>query len=264
MYLDVAKKYKDDPKAIDYLVKKIINGGGGVWGETPMAAHPQLPVADVAEIVKYVLSLGQENVKKSLPAKGTYTLQIPKDVSDQGALILRAAYTDKGANGISPVSAEKVMVLKNASIPAGKADQVEGIQRYKAPGMPLELMIGSANQSYLKFNQVDLTDIDQIACLISSPEAMLHAAGGVLEVHIDSPTGALIGQSSPIKAIPGPIENVRPYIETVKLSQTNGRHDVYYVFKNEISPVGQPLFILTNVQYVPVQKLMTKVSLSKK
>ena len=58
--MDVAKKYKDDPKAVDYLAKKIINGGSGVWGETAMAAHPQLPVNDATEIVKYILSVGTE------------------------------------------------------------------------------------------------------------------------------------------------------------------------------------------------------------
>src|SRR5688500_16947010 len=127
MYVEIAKKYKDDPKAVDYLSKKIINGGGGVWGETVMAAHPQLPAKDVEEMVHYILSLGEQEVIKSLPVKGTYTAAIPKDVSDKGVVIMRAAYTDKGANGIEPVTSEKTMMLRSANFSASTADKTDGI-----------------------------------------------------------------------------------------------------------------------------------------
>jgi cytochrome c len=39
-YMDVAKKYKGDAGADANLVKKIINGGGGVWGTIPMPPNP--------------------------------------------------------------------------------------------------------------------------------------------------------------------------------------------------------------------------------
>lgn len=39
-YMDVAKKYKGDAGAEANLVKKIINGGGGVWGTIPMPPNP--------------------------------------------------------------------------------------------------------------------------------------------------------------------------------------------------------------------------------
>jgi cytochrome c len=249
MYLDVAKKYKNDPKAMDHLVKKVINGGGGVWGETPMAAHPQLSVADVTEIIKYVLSLGNGEIK-SLPAKGSYTTKIPADVTDRGALILRAAYADKGANGIPSITSEKILVLNSPNVAAGNADKIEGIQRYKAPGVPLELMIASGNNSHVGFSQIDLTNVDQVGALINAPEELLHAAGGVLEIHIDSPTGPLVGKSAPVVPVKGPIANVKPYVLPIKVTPTTGKHDVYYVFKNETAPTGQPLFILMNVQYM--------------
>ncbi|TAL41749.1 MAG: cytochrome c class I, partial [Chitinophagaceae bacterium] len=43
--------------AIDYLSKKIIHGGAGVWGEVPMAAHPNLSEDDAKTLAKYVLLL---------------------------------------------------------------------------------------------------------------------------------------------------------------------------------------------------------------
>jgi cytochrome c len=260
MYVNVAKKYKNDPKAMDHLVKKVINGGSGVWGETPMAAHPQLSPADVTEMIKYILSLGEK--KKSLPASGSYTVTIPKDVSDRGVLILRAAYTDKGANGIPSATSEKVWVLNSPNVAASKADALEGIQRYKAPQIPLELMIGSGNNSYLQFNKIDLTDVGQVDVLVNSPEELLHAAGGVIEIHIDSPTGQLVGKSQPIVAVKGPIGSIMPYIVPIKITETKSKHDVYYVFRNDTSPTGQPLFIIMNFQYKPVPKVAGKGNLS--
>lgn len=39
-YQDVAKKYKGDAGAVGNLTKKIISGGGGVWGPIPMPPNP--------------------------------------------------------------------------------------------------------------------------------------------------------------------------------------------------------------------------------
>jgi len=54
---DVANKYAAMDTAIDYLSKKIIHGGAGVWGEVPMAAHPNLSEDDAKTLAKYVLLL---------------------------------------------------------------------------------------------------------------------------------------------------------------------------------------------------------------
>jgi glucose/arabinose dehydrogenase/cytochrome c551/c552 len=71
-FTDVAQKYNARPDATTYLAEKIIKGGSGVWGETAMAAHPNLKEADAAQIVQYVLSLAANKgtTKKSLPASG--------------------------------------------------------------------------------------------------------------------------------------------------------------------------------------------------
>lgn len=253
MYIDVAKKYKDDPKAVDYLVNKVIKGGGGVWGETMMAAHPQLSVSDATEIVKYVLSLSGSPQVKSMPVKGSYTTVIPKGVPDQGVVILRAAYTDKGANGIAPATSEKVMLLKSSNFSASKADKIDGIMKYKLPEPPIELMIGSGNKSYLGFSPVDLTGIDQVVFAALAPQDMANAAGGTVEVHIDSPTGPVIGESSPIEPTKGKFTQPAPIISMAKLTPTSGMHEVYFVYKNEKSPSGQMLFILLNITYLNTQ-----------
>jgi cytochrome c len=54
---DVANKYAGQDTAVAYLAKKIIEGGAGVWGEVPMAAHPTFSQADAEAVAKYVLLL---------------------------------------------------------------------------------------------------------------------------------------------------------------------------------------------------------------
>ena len=54
---DVAAKYAGQDTAVKYLAHKIINGGSGVWGQVPMAAHPTLSQEDAESVAKYVLLL---------------------------------------------------------------------------------------------------------------------------------------------------------------------------------------------------------------
>lgn len=95
-YIDIASKYdhKDKPD----LIKRIIKGSQGIWGETMMAAHPQLPLEDVSTMVNYILSLGRKNKpesKKKLIAGSLKFDQHAKDNYD-GRYILTASYMDQG------------------------------------------------------------------------------------------------------------------------------------------------------------------------
>ncbi len=56
-YKDVAAKYKGDPNAFDTLVKKVKNGGSGVWGTVPMPPNSAVPDEDIKTLVKWILSL---------------------------------------------------------------------------------------------------------------------------------------------------------------------------------------------------------------
>lgn len=56
-YKDVAAKYKGDAKAEEKLAAKVKKGGSGVFGPVPMPPNPNVPDADVAKLVKWVLSI---------------------------------------------------------------------------------------------------------------------------------------------------------------------------------------------------------------
>jgi cytochrome c len=56
-YKDVAAKYKGNAKAEAMLIEKVKKGGVGVWGQVPMPPNANVKDADVATLVKWVLSI---------------------------------------------------------------------------------------------------------------------------------------------------------------------------------------------------------------
>jgi len=55
-YRDIAKKYANDKNAENALVKKIREGGVGVWGPVPMPANPQVSAEEARTLAKWVLA----------------------------------------------------------------------------------------------------------------------------------------------------------------------------------------------------------------
>ena len=57
-YKEVAAKYKGDAAAEAMLVKKVLEGGVGVWGQVPMPPNSALVKPEEATtLVKWILSL---------------------------------------------------------------------------------------------------------------------------------------------------------------------------------------------------------------
>lgn len=54
-YKEVAAKYRNDPAAENRLVKKVLEGSFGTWGQIPMPANP-ITEAEAHTLVKWVLS----------------------------------------------------------------------------------------------------------------------------------------------------------------------------------------------------------------
>lgn len=55
-YTEISKKYKGNKGAEAVLIKKVINGGGGVWGTIPMPPNP-VKEDEAKLLVEWVLSL---------------------------------------------------------------------------------------------------------------------------------------------------------------------------------------------------------------
>ncbi|MEM9143930.1 MAG: ThuA domain-containing protein, partial [Bacteroidota bacterium] len=108
-YTQVGEKYVKVRRSKAYLQRKIITGGGGVWGEVMMPAHPNLTPNESRQIVEYIFSLAQTgNKKKSLPMSGTV---IPKPAEEDEVLILKASYTDSGSGNAMPLTGKASIAL---------------------------------------------------------------------------------------------------------------------------------------------------------
>jgi cytochrome c len=56
-FKEVAAKYRNDKTAEAKLVKKVKEGGVGVWGQVPMPPNSSVSDNDIQTLVKWVLSL---------------------------------------------------------------------------------------------------------------------------------------------------------------------------------------------------------------
>ena len=56
-WIEVGKKYANDPTAEAKLIAKVKKGGSGVWGAAPMPPNVTVKDADIKTLVQYVLSL---------------------------------------------------------------------------------------------------------------------------------------------------------------------------------------------------------------
>ncbi|WP_229311080.1 PQQ-dependent sugar dehydrogenase [Larkinella soli] len=261
-YKQIAQKYRGDRTAADRLARKVISGGSGVWGDIAMSAHPQLSLENAGEMVAYILSFAEDKpTAKSLPVKGSFTTNVPEGQSDRGYYILRAAYADKGTRLIPTLTGEKVLVLRSPVLAPEKADMQKGTEFTTAQGKSF-YAVGS--DSYIGYRSVDLTGLGRVGFFAQAP-ARMKAAGGTVEVHLDSPTGPLVGTTPELKraAPPQPgggnrgVPGRRTPNLIADLRPTTGIHDVYFVFKNANAEATQVLMQLTAVQFMELETSST-------
>lgn len=194
-YNAVSDKYKNDPKAVSYLSNKVIQGGGGVWGEHAMAAHPKLSQKQAETMVKYIISLSSKApVISSIPLTGSYKPVVPAGENGNGGYLLRAAYTDKGSGEMQGLSSENIIALRNPSVDPQSADEKKGVNIITTPVFAFQM---KGNNSYLGYNNIDLSGIKQIEFTVQA-QPRSGAVGGIIEIHLDSPDGKLIGTSDSV------------------------------------------------------------------
>lgn len=54
-FREVAARFSGDGAAAEKLAKKVREGGAGNWGSVPMPPHPQLPEADLGQMIAWIL-----------------------------------------------------------------------------------------------------------------------------------------------------------------------------------------------------------------
>lgn len=259
-YLDVAKKYPNTKANLDYLVKKIKEGGAGVWGEHGMAAHPDLSDINARRMVDYIFSLAGNgpNVSK-LPLAGSVKLEQPSYESQgNGSYVLRAAYKDKGSKKTKALLSEQMLYLRPNYLRAQDLNLSKSVQVISTNGFQYILL---GDRSYTGFKNIDMSQIKQIIAYTAA-NSRNGGIGGSVELHLDSPNGPVIAKSehlSPLEQAfqrPTPGSNFaeaqrqRSLKAEMKLSSpVSGYHDVYLVFRNENAKPTDVLMQITEVGF---------------
>jgi cytochrome c len=286
-YNEVAVKYKGQ-NVIDQLADKVIAGGMGVWGEHAMSAHPAISKADAKQMVSYIMSLSEPKASNKIALKGELALVKPEgQKSSKGVFVVRATYVDKGNKKIAPVQSEKWVFLRAPQLDVEKADVTKGIMQLITPGRSTN-MVGGQNP-YLGYKALDLTGIATIE-IAATAQARANAAGGVIEIRLDSPSGPVIGKTNAIEvaqggfgppaaaATPGkgaplgtPVANAAPAaapaggapaqqgprrpagspLQKVAIQSTAGEHDVYFV---AVNPKAADQQIVVQIQGIEMKK----------
>jgi cytochrome c len=165
----------------------------------------------------------------SLPPSGSYTPPAGSGDAPQGVVVLRAEYTDRGANGMPAITSEQTLVLRSPTVVVAEGELSAGVSQQRAEGLPVPITVVSRSGSSVAVKQIDLTRVGAVSFMVVAP-AQYQAKGGKIEVRADSLTGALLGQSEPIS----PSADQMPVQLRVPLASTpgGGVRDVYFVFTN--------------------------------
>jgi cytochrome c len=227
-YRDVAQKYHADTSATTRLSRKIREGGSGVWGPVAMPAHPALSAEQAGAMVAYIMSLADTQARTpSLPVRGAYTPAAGSGEAPRGVLKLRAAYTDRGANGVPAITTEQTLVLRSPTVIVANGDMSNGVSKQTDERIPVAIAVANRSGSSVALRKIDLTGVGAVTLQVAAP-TQYQAKGGKITVHLDSPTGTLLGESEPIL----PTADEAPVSRRVRLQRATGAHDVYFVFTN--------------------------------
>jgi cytochrome c len=246
-FREVARRYAGDAGALDRVAQKIIAGGSGAWGELPMPAHPALTPAEASTLASYVLSLGDTSAApRPLAPSGRFATTAP-DSAGRGAWVLRATYTDRGANGVAPITATDAVLLRHPVLTPETAEVTSGTSftQSRDPGF----IVGRSG-AYVGFRNVDLTGIDAIAVsALTRFYTWSHFKGGTVSVHLGAPAGPRLGAPASIvpPASDSMVFDAPPVV--VRTPGAAGVHDVYFVFTNAAAGPNDALVLLKSVEF---------------
>lgn len=271
MFTEIATRYKGKSWAPDSLAKKIRSGGSGVWGEVNMPAHPSITANDAKTIINYILNIEDKNIS-TLPLKGSYTARIPEGDNGKGSIVVRAAYTDRGASSTTTLTTEKQIVLRSPNLSPGNADVFEKAKPKLQTMFAVSMIVIPNPNGSIGFKQIDFSGIKQMELSAMAMPRMGYV-GGSIEVRLDSPTGDVIGQTEIIakdpvfapptansvqnaggaKAKPAPKKKAAPFNPfaspgiKLQIKPISGVHDLYFVFKNDKAKPDDQLMSFSNI-----------------
>jgi cytochrome c len=270
--MDIAERYKQNPKAFEDLSKSIVEGGSGKWGDSPMPPQPMLHNQEVSQIIDYILEINStEGSNSSLGTSGEYkTRAFIKRSSggrldtyiptpwEMGSYVFLASYSDKGSKGKDGLnlSGEDYFLLRYPVLAPEDADFFSETGISFTPSTNDPGFIFTGNGGYIGFKGIDLRGINQVK--IGAPNRFWHWShfvGATIEIRSGSPEGPVIGQAFSVP--PAPKADKGPFFGEAMgapaifdVSKTEGIHDFYIVVKNLAAKESDALIMMTGIEFI--------------
>ena len=279
-FKQIAERYNGKPGSKDSLARRIIKGSTGIWGtDNNMPAHPSMSSTDARTIANYILNINQLTLP-SLPGKGKYIFNVPPDDNGRGTYIFRVAYTDRGVGSIPSQTTDTVLVLRSPKLNPVKAEIIDSAALRDQ--LDEYIFITAKPDSYIAYKKLDLTNVKQIQFRANWHLYDIYA-GGIVEVRLDGPDGELIGRTTfdpeqfntrytglfdglrnptaeqlvrmkryppldPSKFFaPGADKNSFTIPSQAVIKETDGVHDLYFVFRSKGPGRDDALFPLAEI-----------------
>ncbi len=245
----VSQKYAKDANAMSYLTNKITKGGGGVWGETAMSAHPDIKEGDLKQIVSWILSLEASKNVKSLPANGSVSPTMNQPVKDRGILYISATYTDKGGANIKPLSGSSVVELRNSKVTFGRIKKMQEFSKNFFNGTAY--MLVPKTTGWFAIEDIDLAGVKQAAATLGWLTQPVSAF--TFELHLDAPDGKKLGELT-FNGAAGKDDSKKPKSQVIATKiepVTDGKkHTVYVVSKAKDASGGNNVLALSSLEFL--------------
>ncbi len=220
-FVDIAKKYRDQPHELEKSVQRVIQGSSGVWGKVGMLPHAQHTPAEVQQMVQYVYSVNESSANAS--AQG-FANELP--VADKiNELVLEASYTDLGKGEIPKATGVARVRLRSRNLQAEAAAEFKGAQQLNSGEAEGGHFMGAIqHDGFLRYDQLRLDTVKTIELRVASA-----GVGGDVEIHQDTVDGPLLGRTS--VEVNG--NWTKFYTKSMELQPATGVHTIYVIFKNE-------------------------------
>jgi len=214
--LEIAKRYRKQPGALDLSVQRVINGSTRIWGDVPMLPHQSFNPDQVRMMVRWVYSLEPGKSSANLSRGLSGAVKTPSDPRTRFGW-LEATYTDMGRQPAGSLSGKARIQLRSRRLEAELADEKYGLK-------VLGNFLGAINdRHYARFSNLNLRDSRSVTIRVASA-----GSGGTVELHSGSPKGELLAQI--------PVSPTGSWDKWVELSSaipsTTNRTELYVVFSN--------------------------------
>ena len=236
-YRDVAIRYEQKDK--QNIIRRIAKGSQGIWGENMMAAHPQLKLDEVEEMVNYILSLdpNKQKTEQKVPLEGSITFDEHLEDEVAGKYILMASYLDQGHPEIegSALSAFEQIVFRAPKIEMENiVDLDKELGIFVSQGRTLVGSIKDGQQ--FNFGVVNFDGLSSI--IIGAAFHKGYSYYGEVEIRLGKADGKLLGKGI-IQYNDKKNRGFEPF--EIKIEPTNEVGSLVFVFKN---PKDKDQFIM--------------------